>query len=90
MIHGIKSGGCEKRIYNHNDIDHLENLLNDRAMMLGVIREETIETTDKYADERRSQIIPAEGEFRMEDIIANEGCIITVSHKGFIKPAGVI
>jgi DNA gyrase subunit A len=40
---------------------------------------------DKYATPRRTQVLPAEGEFRMEDLIVNEGCCITVSHKGFIK-----
>jgi DNA gyrase subunit A len=39
----------------------------------------------KYASPRRTEIIAATGEFRMEDVIPNEGCVITVSHMGFIK-----
>ena len=39
----------------------------------------------KYASPRRTEIIAAAGEFRMEDVIPNEGCVITVSHLGFIK-----
>jgi DNA gyrase subunit A len=39
----------------------------------------------KYASPRRTEIIGAAGEFRMEDVIPNEGCVITVSHLGFIK-----
>jgi DNA gyrase subunit A len=39
----------------------------------------------KYTSPRRTEIIGAAGEFRMEDVIPNEGCVITVSHLGFIK-----
>ncbi len=39
----------------------------------------------KYTSPRRTEIIAAAGEFRMEDVIPNEGCVITVSHHGFIK-----
>ncbi len=39
----------------------------------------------KYTSPRRTEIIGAAGEFRMEDVIPNEGCVITVSHPGFIK-----
>jgi DNA gyrase subunit A len=44
---------------------------------------------DKYPSERRTDIVMAEDEFRMEDIIPNEGCIITVTHKGFIKRTSI-
>jgi DNA gyrase subunit A len=40
---------------------------------------------EKYASPRRTEIIAAAGEFRMEDVVPNEGCVITVSHLGFIK-----
>ncbi len=49
---------------------------------LGVIRE-------KYGNERRTQIVPDEGEINIEDLIANEGCIITITHAGFIKRTAV-
>jgi DNA gyrase subunit A len=39
----------------------------------------------KYTSPRRTEIIGAAGEFRMEDVVPNEGCVITVSHLGFIK-----
>ena len=41
------------------------------------------------ATERRTQIVPAEGEISIEDLIANEGCIITITHNGFIKRTAV-
>ena len=44
---------------------------------------------EKYPSPRKTQFMAAEGEFRMEDVIANEGCIISVSHNGFIKRTSV-
>ena len=70
-------------------IAYLEEILGSEARLLEVIKTELRETADKYIDERRTKISPAEGEFRMEDVIANEGCIITVSHHGFIKRTSV-
>ena len=70
-------------------IAYLEEILGSEARLLEVIKTELRETSDKYIDERRTKISPEEGEFRMEDVIANEGCIITVSHHGFIKRTGV-
>jgi len=70
-------------------IAYLEEILGSEARLLEVIKTELVETADKYIDERRTKISPEEGEFRMEDVIANEGCIITVSHEGFIKRTSV-
>ncbi|MGF1449557.1 MAG: DNA gyrase subunit A [Opitutales bacterium] len=70
-------------------IEEYRAILDDEGKLLGVIKGELNVLKEKYADERRTHILPAEGEFRMEDVIANEGCIITVSHRGFIKRTGV-
>jgi len=70
-------------------IAFLEEILGSEARLLEVIETELRETASKFTDDRRTKIIPEEGEFRMEDVIANEGCIITVSHHGFIKRTGV-
>ncbi len=70
-------------------IAFLEEILASEARLLEVIKEELRESAAKFTDPRRSRISPEEGEFRMEDVIANEGCIITVSHEGFIKRTGV-
>ncbi|MGF1451729.1 MAG: DNA gyrase subunit A, partial [Opitutales bacterium] len=70
-------------------IEYYKSILNDEYVLLGVIKEELRELKTKYDSPRRTQLIAAEGEFRMEDVIANEGCIITVSHKGFIKRTAV-
>ena len=66
-------------------IQELTEILENEGRLLGVIKEELSEMRGKYATPRRTQFLPAEGEFRMEDLIVNEGCCITVSHKGFIK-----
>ncbi|NDV62556.1 DNA gyrase subunit A [Puniceicoccales bacterium CK1056] len=66
-------------------IQELTEILENEDRLLGVIKDELSEMRDKYATPRGTQILPAEGEFRMEDLIVNEGCCITVSHKGFIK-----
>lgn len=70
-------------------IEELREILNNESKLLSVIKEELTETGEKYADPRRTQLVGEEGEFRMEDIIANEGCIITVTKAGFIKRTGV-
>ena len=70
-------------------IHEYRSILENEKKLLDVIKKELLEMKEKYASERKTQIIAAEGEFRMEDVIANEGCIISVSHNGFIKRTSV-
>jgi DNA gyrase subunit A len=70
-------------------IQEMTAILENEGQLLGVIKEELSEMRTKYATPRGTTIQAAEGDFRMEDLIANEGCIITVSHKGFIKRTAV-
>lgn len=70
-------------------IEYYNSILNSEQVLLGVIKEELGALREKFANTRRTQLLPEEGEFRMEDVIANEGCIITVSHNGFIKRTAV-
>ncbi len=70
-------------------IHEYRSILENEKKLLEVIKKELLEMKEKYASERKTQIIAAEGEFRMEDVIANEGCIISVSHNGFIKRTSV-
>jgi len=65
------------------------DILKNESRLLSVIKEELSAMREKFVTPRRTQIMDAEGEFRMEDVIANEGCIITVSHLGFVKRTGV-
>jgi DNA gyrase subunit A len=66
-------------------INELTDILENEGRLLEVIKTELLEMREKYATPRKTQLIPAEGEFRMEDLIVNEGCCITISKKGFIK-----
>ncbi len=66
-------------------IAELRAILESEAVLLALIKKELAEMKAKYTSPRRTEIIGAAGEFRMEDVIPNEGCVITVSHLGFIK-----
>ncbi len=70
-------------------IESLRDILDNENVLLKVIKDELREIQTKYPSERRTKLFPEEGEFRMEDVIANEGCIITVTHNGFIKRTAV-
>ncbi|MCW5547913.1 MAG: DNA gyrase subunit A [Opitutaceae bacterium] len=66
-------------------IEELRGILDSEAKLLALIKQELLEMKAKYTSPRRTEIVAAAGEFRMEDVIPNEGCVITVSHLGFIK-----
>lgn len=66
-------------------IEELQGILDDEHKLLALIKKELLELRDKYASPRRTQIIDDAGDLRMEDVIPNEGAVITVSHLGFIK-----
>ena len=66
-------------------IARLKNILADEGLRMQIIQDETREIRDKYGDERRTTIDYSGGDFRMEDIIAKEDVVITISHLGYIK-----
>jgi DNA gyrase subunit A len=66
-------------------IAYLRSLLADENMRMQVIKDELTELVEKYGDERRTAIVPDEGEFNPEDFYADDDMIITVSHMGYIK-----
>jgi DNA gyrase subunit A len=66
-------------------IEELQGILDDEAKLLALIKKELLELRDKHASPRRTQIVDDAGDLRMEDVIPNEGAVITVSHLGFIK-----
>lgn len=63
----------------------LKEILAKRDIRMGIIRDEMLEVKEKYGDERRSEIVYAAGDFRIEDIIADEPMVVTISHLGYIK-----
>ncbi len=66
-------------------IDHLQALLDDINLRITLIKEELIEIRDKYGDARRSLIEYSGGDVSIEDLIADENVVITISHAGYIK-----
>ena len=66
-------------------IAFLNNILNDPELCKKVMKDELNEVKEKYGDERRTKIIPAEHEFNAEDFYPNDPVVITVSHLGYIK-----
>jgi DNA gyrase subunit A len=66
-------------------INHLKDLLASKELRMALIKEELIEIRDKYGDERRSVIEYSGGDVSIEDLIADENVVITISHAGYIK-----
>ena len=66
-------------------INYLEGLLADEALRRDLIGKELVEVREKYADNRRSRIIPDSGEMSLEDLIADEELVISISASGYIK-----
>ncbi|TXI67453.1 MAG: DNA gyrase subunit A [Flavobacterium sp.] len=66
-------------------IAYLKELLASKEMRMQVIKDELAEVRDKYGDERRSQIEYSGGDVSIEDLIADESVVITISHAGYIK-----
>ena len=66
-------------------ITHLKELLASKELRMQVIKDELAEVKEKYGDERRSQIEYSGGDVSIEDLIADESVVITISHAGYIK-----
>ncbi|HMN06217.1 MAG TPA: DNA gyrase subunit A [Flavobacteriales bacterium] len=66
-------------------IDHLRAVLANESMQYDIIKAETIEVRDKYGDKRRTQIVQASGDMSIEDLIADDAMVVTISHLGYIK-----
>ena len=66
-------------------IAHLREILNSERLVFDIIKEELLEIKQKYGDERLTKIMPAEGEFNMEDLIKDEQTVVALTHFGYIK-----
>ncbi len=66
-------------------IEYLKSILADEGLRMQIIKDELIEVREKYGDERRSSIVHSAEDLRMEDFIADEEVVITISHEGYIK-----
>ena len=71
-------------------IERCKNILNNHDVLMQVIKDELIEIREKYGDERLSTIEYSSSDFKIEDMIADENVVITISHLGYIKRTPLI
>ncbi|MFO8066853.1 MAG: DNA gyrase subunit A, partial [Bacteroidales bacterium] len=66
-------------------IDYLNSVLEDENLRMQIIKDELTEVKETFGDERRTEIVPDEGEFNPEDFYADEDMVVTISHLGYIE-----
>jgi DNA gyrase subunit A len=66
-------------------IEYLKSVLASEALVRTIIKNELMEIREAYKDDRRTQIVKEEAEISLEDLIAEEEVIVTISHAGYIK-----
>lgn len=66
-------------------INYLRSVLESEDLRMQIIKDELIDIRERYGDARRSEIVYAANDLRMEDMIADEEVVITISHLGYIK-----
>ncbi len=70
-------------------IEKLKGILESKPQRMNIIKEELLDLKKKYGDERRTEIREEEEEFTIEDLIAEEDMVITITHSGYIKRLSV-
>ncbi len=66
-------------------IAHYKEVLANRGLRMAIVKEELLDLLEKYGDSRRTEIREDAGEFNVEDLIAEEDMVITISHQGYTK-----
>src|SRR3954466_8348330 len=66
-------------------IRELREILGDEARVMGIIKEELLEIAERFADERRTEITASDDEIDIEDLIADQQMVITITKSGYIK-----
>jgi DNA gyrase subunit A len=66
-------------------IKELREILGDESRVMGLIKEELSEIAETYGDDRRTEIVHAEGEIDIEDLIADQQMVISITHSGYVK-----
>jgi len=66
-------------------IAYLKGILDSKSQRMDIIKEEMLTVKDEFGDERRTEIIPVDSNFSMEDMIAEEEVVLTITHSGYIK-----
>ncbi|MEQ1756802.1 MAG: DNA gyrase subunit A [Vicinamibacterales bacterium] len=70
-------------------IERLRAILSSDKLLMQIVVDELRDVRERHGDDRRTEILPDEGEFRIEDLIAEEDMAITVSHTGYIKRTAI-
>ena len=90
QLTGLESGKISDEYKNLlTVIEDLFDILAKESRVMTIIKDELSEIQKKYGSPRKTGLIPDEGEINIEDLIANEGCIITITHAGYIKRTAV-
>ena len=66
-------------------ISNLKSILENKSKRMEIIKTELLDIKDLYGDERRTEIVPVDTDFSMEDMIAEEEVVLTITHQGYIK-----
>lgn len=83
---GLERGKIQKEYEDvTSQIDYFNQILNDEALRMQIIKDELLEVRERYADGRRTEIIYAADDLTIEDMIADDDMVITISHEGYIK-----
>ncbi|HDM09257.1 MAG TPA: DNA gyrase subunit A, partial [Desulfobacteraceae bacterium] len=67
------------------NIERFRAILSNPSMVMQIIRDEVSDIQAEYGDDRRTEILNEEGEIDLEDLIAEEDMVVTISHRGYIK-----
>ena len=85
-LSGLERDKIEARLRElYAKIDELKGILADENKVKGIIRDEMNRIRDKFGDERRTEIVEAQDEIMLEDLIARHTCVITMTDAGYIK-----
>src|SRR6201986_739488 len=80
---------ADKITQEHKDlierIKELREILGDERRVMALIKEELAEIAETYGDDRRTEIVHAEGEIDIEDLIADQQMVISITHSGYVK-----
>ncbi len=86
QLTNLESDKIEKEYLNLiKEIERLQSILASEQKVLNIIKTDMDDMERKYKDERRTEIVADETDINIEDLIADQGCVITVSHRGYIK-----
>ena len=66
-------------------IAYLKGILDSKSQRMDIIKKEILAVKEEFGDERRTEIIPVDANFSMEDMIAEEEVVLTITHSGYIK-----